>query len=345
MQEESDTLLLHLLFQLVLILVNAFFSASEIALISFNRTRAEKRAAQGNKKAKTLLRLKQNPEKFLAAIQIGITLAGFLASAFAANNFADSLAAFFASFDTGIRLSSLRTASVVLITIVLSLCTIVLGELVPKRVAMKKVDSLAYLIAPAISFMAKICAPLIWLLSSCTNLILRAFRIDPKSEEDKITEDGIRLMVDAGSEKGAIEESEKEFINNVFEFDDKNAGDLMTHRLDTAILWLRDDDKCWEKTIIEKRHDHYPVCGETVDDIEGVLSARDYILLDRHDRKTVLANAVHTAQFLPESLKANVLFAKMKQSRNHFSLVLDEYGGFSGIVTMNDILASIVGEF
>jgi putative hemolysin len=345
MQEESDPFLWQLLFQLVLILINAFFSAAEIALISFNETRAEKKAAEGNKRAKTLLCLKQRPENFLAAIQIGITLAGFLASAFAANHFSDSLARFFASFNTGIKLSVLNTASVVMITIVLSLCTIVLGELVPKRIAMKKADKLAYLIAPAISLVAKIFAPLIWLLSSCTNLILRAFRIDPKSEENSITEDDIRLMVDAGSERGAIEEREKEFINNVFEFDDKNAGDLMTHRLDTVILWLRDDDKCWEKTIIEKRHYHYPVCGETIDDIRGVLAARDYILLDKHDRNTALAKAVHTAHFVPESLKANVIFAKMKQNRNHFNLVLDEYGGFSGIITMNDLLASIVGEF
>jgi putative hemolysin len=345
MQRDDDPLLWQLIFQLILILVNAFFSASEIALISFNETKAEKQASAGKKQAKILLSLKRKPENFLAAIQIGITLAGFLASAFAANNFADSITNFFVSFDTGIRLSVLRAAAVVIITIILSLCTIILGELVPKRIAMKKADALAYLIAPAVSFTAKIFSPVIWLLSSCTNLILRALRIDPKPDENNITEDDIRLMVDAGRERGSIEEREKEFINNVFEFDDKTAGDLMTHRLEAVILWLRGDDKCWEKTIIEKRHNYYPVCGETIDDIRGVLSARDYILLDKHDRQTVLAGAVHAVPFIPESLKADVIFGKMKQSRTHFNLVLDEYGGFSGIITMNDILAAIVGKF
>ncbi|MDR3324727.1 MAG: hemolysin family protein [Spirochaetaceae bacterium] len=349
MQDDPDPLLWQILFQLSLICVNAFFSAAEIALISFNATKAEKKAEGGNKKAIRLLKLKEKPEKFLATIQVGITLAGFMASAFAANGFSGRLVAFFTSFDTGISTGALTKIAVVVITLILSLFTIVLGELVPKRVAMKKADKLAYFASAIISFISRLFAPLIWLLSLCTNLILRIVRIDPQSDENEITEEEIRLMVDAGSAQGAIEEREKEIINNVFEFDDKNAGDLMTHRLDTVILWLKEGDTDWEKKIVENRHSHYPVCGKTVDDIKGVLSTRDFLLLDKRDRTSVLATeppqAMHAAQFVPESLKADVLFKNMKQSGNHFALVLDEYGGFSGVITMNDVLAAIVGKF
>ncbi|MDR3301111.1 MAG: hemolysin family protein [Spirochaetaceae bacterium] len=345
MKDDPDPLLWYILLQLILICINAFFSAAEIVFISFNAAKAEKKAEAGDKRAIRLLKLKDEPEKFLATIQVGITIAGFLASAFAANDFAGRLVAFFMSFNTGISASVLMRIAVIIITLILSLFTIVLGELVPKRIAMKKADQLAYLVSSLISGISHFCAPLIWFLSISTNLILRLFRIDPKSDENEITEEDIRLMVDAGSAQGAIETSEKEIINNVFEFDDKSAGDLMTHRLNTAILWLKDTDEDWEKIIVEKRRSHYPVCGETSDDIHGVLSTRDFLLLDKHDRETVLFWAMHAAEFVPESLKADILFKKMKQSRNHFALVLDEYGGFSGVITMNDVLAAIVGEF
>ncbi|MDR2864402.1 MAG: hemolysin family protein [Spirochaetaceae bacterium] len=342
---QEDSFLWQILLQLILILLNAFFSAAEIVLISFNEAKAEKKAENGNKSAIRFLKLKKTPEKFLATIQVGITLAGFLASAFAASDFSDAFVRFFGSFNTGIPLHALRILAVFAITIILSLFTIVLGELVPKRIAMKKADTLVYVMSTVISLISKLFAPIIWFLSLCTNLFLRILRIDPKAEENGITEEEIRLMVDAGSAKGVIEESEKEIINNVFEFDDKNVGELMTHRLDASVLWLKDNDKDWEKTIIEKRHGQYPVCGKTIDDIEGVLSTRDFLLLNKHDRKTVLSKAMHNAQFVPESLKADVLFSKMKKSRDHFALVLDEYGGFSGLITMNDVLAAIVGKF
>jgi putative hemolysin len=342
--QQDDKLLWQIILQVVLIIVNAFFSASEITLLSFNEAKAEKKAEGGSKKAARLLALKRTPEKFLATIQVGITLAGFLASAFAANNFADGLTKFFISLNTGITFKTFKTISVVLITLVLSFFTIIFGELVPKRVAMKNADALSYIFASSIEFFSKIFGPLVWLLSELTNRILRILRIDP-TDENQVTEEEIRLMVDSGSAKGTIEESEKEIINNVFEFDDRSAGELMTHRLETAILWLRDNDDSWKKTIIEKKHNYYPVCGETIDDIKGVLCTRDFLLLENHSRKTVLAKAVHPAHFVPESLKADVIFKKMKQNRNHFVIVVDEYGGFSGICTMNAILASIMGKF
>jgi len=341
---DGDPLLRQLLLQLFLILLNAFFASAEIALISLNESKLEKHAKDGNKRAKRLLPLIRQPEKFLGTIQVGITLAGFLSSAFAADNFSKKIVTFFLNFNLPLSPQVLRTISIVLITVILSVITIILGELVPKRIAMKKSERLAYAISFFIVIISKLFFPVVWFLSKTSNGILFLLGINPNEKEESATEEDIRLMVDAGSAKGNIEQSEKEIIHNVFEFDDRSACEVMTHRLDTIVLFLKDDDKTWKNTIIQNRHSHYPVCGDTIDDIAGVLSTRDYLLLDDQRRAAVLEKAVHGAQFVPESLKADVLLKKMKANRNHFAIVLDEYSGFTGIVSMNDLLESLIGE-
>jgi len=346
---EDDSFLSRIILQLVLIIINAVFSAAEIALISVNETKLEKRAAEGNKAAARVVKLKKTPEKFLATIQVCITLAGFLASAFAADSFSYIFVDFLTTLNEKLPFlfspDILKTFSLVIITVILSLFTIIFGELVPKRLAMKKAESLAYFSGYLLRAASIIFSPLVWFLSLVTNFFLKILRINPNQNEIVITEEEIRMMIDAGSKKGAIEANEKEYLNNIFEFDDRTAGELMTHRLKTVILYLKDNDKEWEKTIIEARHTFYPVCGDTIDDLRGVLSTRDYLLLNSHTREVVMERAVHNAQFVPESAKADVLFAKMKESGNHFALVLDEYGGFSGVLTMNNLLSSIVGAF
>ncbi|MDR1147973.1 MAG: hemolysin family protein [Spirochaetaceae bacterium] len=339
-----ERLIFQLLLQLGLILLNAIFASAEIALISLNEQILAKRAKDGNKSARRLLPLIRQPEKFLATIQVGITLAGFLGSAFAANNFSDELISLFASIKVPLSTAVLKTISLVLITIVLSFVTIVLGEIVPKRIAMKKTEQLAYLMSFFILAASKILYPIVWLLSAVSNTILSVLGIDPKDADTVVTEEKIRLLVDAGSEQGAIEQNEKEIIHNVFEFDDSSASDFMTHRLDVIILFLKDDNKIWHETIVNNPYSHYPVCGSTVDDITGVLSTRDYLLLDDHSRSNVMNNAVHEAQFVPESVKADVLLKQMKTVHNRFALVIDEYGGFTGIITMYDLLGAIVGD-
>jgi putative hemolysin len=342
--QDPDPLLWQLLLQLGLILLNAVFALVEIALISLNETKLEKYTKDGNKNAKRLLLLVRQPEKFLATIQICITVAGFLGSAFAADNFSNKLAAFLSSAKVPLPETALKTVSLVLITVVLSFITIVLGELVPKRIAMKKAERIAYIMALFISIVSKLLHPVVWLLSSASNLILSAIGINPNAEGEIVTEEEIRLLVDAGSEQGAIEQNEKEIINNIFEFDDSCASDFMTHRLDAVLLFLKDDDQTWRETIIRNPYNYYPVCGTTADDIAGVLSTRDYLLLDDHSRAVVMKNAVHPAQFVPESVKADILLKKMKTNRNHFALVIDEYGGFTGIITLHDLLCAIVGD-
>ncbi|MDR0376800.1 MAG: hemolysin family protein [Spirochaetaceae bacterium] len=334
-----------LLLQLILILFNAFFASAEIALISVKDAKLELMAAGGDRRAKKLLSLTKQPARFLATIQVGITLAGFLGSAFAADNFAEKLMGVFAAMNIPIPLATRRTVAVVVITIILSFFTLVLGELVPKRIAMKKAEKLAFLMAGVIFAISKIFSPVIWLLTKSTNALLLLFRIDPNAEEETVTEEEIRMMVDAGSERGTIDAGEQELIHNVFEFDNRSAGEVMTHRTSAIMLQLKDSDADWEKIITDMRHSFYPVTGETADDIRGVLSAQDYFRLKERDRETVLARAVHPPNFVPETAKADVVFKNMKRSRNRFAVVLDEYGGMSGIITINDLLEAIVGDF
>ena len=340
----DNSLLGQLLLQLFLIAINAIFASAEIAVISMNDTKLSRLAASGDKRAIKLERLTNQPAKFLATIQVGITFAGFLGSAFAADNFASRLVDLLINIGVKIPTSTLNPISVIVITLILSYFTLVFGELVPKRVAMKKAEKLALGMSSLIHFISKLFAPLVHLLTSSTNAILRLLGIDPNAADDNITEEEIRMMVDEGSEKGAINHSEKEMIQNIFEFDDKTAEDVMTHRTEVSLLWLDESDEQWEKTIIDSRHSIYPVCDQTTDDIIGVLNSKDYFRLNDKTRENVMKNAVKPAYFVPETVRTDVLFRNMKQSRNHFAIVLDEYGGMNGIITMSDLLEQLVGD-
>ena len=335
-----------ILLQIFLIALNAVFAAAEIAIISINDAKLAAMAAKGNKKAVRLARLTSSPAKFLATIQVAITLSGFLGSAFAADNFATLLVE--GLLRLGVPESAkgiLNSVSVVIITLVLSYFTLVFGELVPKRVAMKKAESLALGISGLISFISKVTAPVVWFLTVSTNGMLRLFGIDPNEQDESVSEEEIRMMVDAGSENGTIDEEEKELIQNVFEFDDLSADDIATHRTDIDMLWMDDTVDKWEETIHDSRHTFLPVCKDTVDNIVGVLNAKDYFRLKNKTLDNIMKNCVRSPFFVPETVKADVLFRNMKQKRNYFAIVLDEYGGMSGIVTITDILESIVGEY
>ena len=340
----GDPLLWQLLLILFLILISGFFSCAEIAIITLNKNKLEKMSSAGNHRARRILSLLGHPSKFLATIQIGSILAGFLASAFAAGTITGRLTNWFISLNTPISAGTFATVSMVVITIILSFVQMVLGELVPRRIALKKADTIAYPISGAILFSSRFFAPLVWLLTNTTNGFLRIIGIKAEADAHAVTEEEIRLMIDVGSAKGTIEEGEKEILHNVFEFDDKSAGEAMTHRMDTILLWFEDPDEKWEKTIVENRHNFFPVCGETQDDIIGVLSAREYFRLKNRDRESVMASAVSPAQFVPISVKINVLFKRMKKDRNHYAVVLDEHGGLMGVITMKDLLEELVGN-
>ena len=340
----EQSILMMILLQVVLIALNAVFASAEIAVLSINDSKLARMAAEGDKRAVRLARLTSQPARFLATIQVAITLSGFLASAFAAENFSDGLVSWLISLGVGIPASTLNAIAVVLITIILSYFTLVFGELVPKRVAMRKAESLALGISGLISAIASICAPVVWLLTVSTNGVLRLLGIDPNAEEDPVSEEEIRMMVDAGSEKGTIDHEEKRLIQNVFEFDDLTAGEIATHRTELTLLWMEESMEEWKNTIRNSRHTLYPVCGESADDVIGILNAKDYFRLEDQSREAVMKEAVRPPYFVPERVKADVLFRNMKHSRNPLAVVMDEYGGITGIVTINDLVEQLVGD-
>ncbi len=340
----ADPLLWQLLLQLFLILFNAVFSLAEIAIITMNDNKMAKMTAAGDKRATKLTNLTKSPARFLATIQVGITIAGFLASAFAADNFSDRIVSWLLGLGVSVAQSTLNTVSVIIITLILSYFTLIFGELVPKRIGMRNAEKMALGLSGFVTVIAKIFAPIVWLLSVSTNGVLRLLGIDPLAEDEAVTEEEIRMMVDAGSERGAIDQSEKEIIQNVFEFDDKTAEEIMTHRTDVILLWMDESDEVWEKTINESRFSMYPVCSESVDDVIGVLSVKDYFRTQERDRTSIMKTCVKSAYFVPDSVFADVLFRNMQKGRNHFAIVLDEYGGMSGIITMNDLLEQLVGD-
>ena len=333
-----------LVLQFILLFVNAVFASAEIAVISMNDNRIAKMMLEGDKRAIRLSKLTEQPSQFLSIIQIAITLAALLGGAFAAENFASRLTNLLINIGVNIPFSVLNSVSVVLITLLLSYVTLVLGELVPKRVAMKNAERLALSLSGLLYFISKIFAPLVWLLTASTNGVLRLLRIDPNAADDEVTEEDIRMMVDVGSEKGSINESEKEMIQNVFEFDNKTAEEVMTHRTEAVILWLDETEEEWDNKISESRHSRYPVCDGSADNVIGVLHVKEYYTIEDKSRENIMKSAVKPAYYVPETVRTDVLFQNMKKSRNHFAVVFDEYGGMSGIITMNDLLEQIVGD-
>lgn len=329
---------------MILIACNAVFACAEIAIISMNDARLNHMAAEGNKRALRLKTLTSQPARFLATIQVAITLSGFLGSAFAADNFSGRIVTALLSAGVAIPAKTLDTICVILITLILSYFTLVFGELVPKRLAMKNAEKLALGLSGLITFISKAFAPLVWLLTKSTDGVLRLLGVDPNGEKDAVTEEEIRMMIDEGIESGAIDPEEKRMLTNVFEFDDAVVGDIATHRTRVDMLDAEDGDEAWSELIHDKRHSFYPVCDGSPDKIIGVLDAKSWFRLDDRSRENVMGSAVEEPYYVQESMKADVLFANMKRRRQRFAVVLDMYGGVAGIITMNDLVEEIVGD-
>lgn len=340
----NSTLIFLLLLQVILIFLNAVFASAEIAVLSINETKLECMARQGNIRAKRLFHLTREPARFLATIQVAITLSGFLGSAFAADNFSEPLVELILSLGVNIPRATLDAMAVIVITLVLSYITLIFGELVPKRIAMKKTEQIAMGISGVVTGISIVFKPIVSLLSVSTNLVLRLCGIDPAEEEEQVSEEEIRMMVDAGSEKGAINDQEKDFIQNVFEFNDTVVENIVTHRTDVIMLWMEDDVSVWEKTIHNSRHTFYPVCDESPDHVVGVLNAKDYFRIDYKDKKNILEKAIQPAYFVLETTRADILFKNMKKTKNQIAIIIDEYGGMTGIITFYDLITELVGD-
>lgn len=330
--------------QIFLILLNAIFACAEIAIISMNESRISLLTSKGDKRASRISKLLKRPAKFLATIQVAITLAGFMASAFAAENFSDSLVNVFVNLGVELPEKTLNTFSVILITVILSYFTLIFGELVPKRIAMKKTESLALALSGFIIIISKIFAPIVWVLTASTNFILKILKMDPHSEDKNISEEEIRMMLDFGSKKGAILKEERDIIHRVFEFNDLDLGKVAVHRKDVILLWTDETTEKWEEKFHNSRHSIYPVCEDTIDNVVGVLNVKDYFSVKDRDVEFALKNLIKPAFMVPESLHADILFNKMRNSHNHFAIVIDEFGGVYGIVTMVDLVEQLVGD-
>lgn len=333
-----------LILQVVLIFLNAVFASAEIAVISMNETKLRKMAEDGDRRARHLYTLTEQPAKFLSTIQVAITLAGQLGSAFAADSFSGPLAGWIVSMGVPVPERVVKTAALVLITMILAYFSLVFGELVPKRIAMKKSEELSLLLSGLLYGVSKVFAPLVFLLTKSTNGVLRLMGINPEEEDEQVTEEEIRMLLMEGNAQGNIDAEESEMIRNVFEFDDISVEQICTHRVDMDCLYLEDDMKDWEETIHKTRHTHYPICNENQEDIVGILDTKDYFRLEDRSRDNILAHAVEKAYFVPESMKANTLFQSMKEKRIYFAVLVDEYGGVSGLITLHDLIESLVGD-
>ncbi len=350
MDDGPVSIILKIVLLFVLILINAFFAMSEIAIISVNDNKIKRMAEEGNKKAKKLLKLTSDSSSFLSTIQIGVTLAGFLTSASAADNFSDPLATWIQgllNLQSPTAISIINGVSLVLVTIIISYFSLVLGELVPKKIAMQKSEAISFRVVGILLFVKSFLKFFVKLLSASTNIVLKILRIDPNANEEHVTEEDIRMMADVAEEKGAIESSQKDMIINVFEFDDIVAADVMTHRTDICAVDKSDSLDFLLKEAIENGYSRLPVFDEDIDNIVGIVYVKDllrYVGKQMPNDSDIIDKFMRPAYFVPESKRCGDLFQEMTAKHIQMSIVVDEYGGTAGLVTIEDLLESIVGN-
>lgn len=343
----AGNIIVKLVILLVLILVNAFFAMSELAIISLNDNKIDKMAEDGNKKAKKIVKLTENSSKFLSTIQIGVTLAGFLTSASASTTFASMITnalrgtVVYNALGEGL----INGIAVVIVTIIMSYFSLVLGELVPKKIAMQVPEKISFKIVDILLFFSKLFAPLVKILSVSTNAVVRLLGFNPHADEETVTEEEIRMMVDVGGEKGVIEDVQKEMINNIFEFDDLDAGDIMTHRTDMVAVEVGDDLSEVVDTAVSEGYSRIPVYEDDQDNIIGIVYVKDLLAyVGKKLPAKSLRDIMRTPMYVPESKICGDLFKEMTEKRTQMAVVVDEYGGTAGIVTLEDIVEAIVGN-
>jgi len=336
-------MLYQLIVPAILILLNAYFAATEIAYISLNDAKISKQAREGEKKAKQIEAMLKNPSKFLATIQIGITFAGFLSSAFASDAFADDLAPILYQTFPIISLDIWRGISIIIITIILSFFTLVFGELVPKRLAMKYYEKIAYATIGVIKGISVFTSPFVKLLTVSTNMVSKIFGVG-EAEEEIVTEEEIKMMIDEGEEKGTIEQEEKELLNNVFAFNDIIVSEIMTPRTDMFAIEINEEMDELLENVDKYKYSRIPVYEDTIDNIEGVLFVKDILKILKNHQKVKIKDIMREPYFVPESKEIDELFRELQKSKQQMAIVIDEYGGTAGLITMEDIIEELVGN-
>ena len=326
----------------VLTAVNAFFAAAEMAIVSINKTKMKMLANEGNKKASTICKLVEEPTKFLSTIQVAITLSGFFASASAATGISTVVGKML----TDMNIPYGEQISFVGVTIILSYFTLVFGELFPKRLAIKKADKLSMLVVNPILFVSKIAAPFVKILSVSTNVLVKLFGLDSDDSEERVTKEEIKSLVETGEEHGAIDESEKEMIESVFEFDDKIAEKVMTPRTEVYCIDIDEPLEGYLDELLQKRFARIPVYKDEIDNIIGVLYMKDFMIEARNKgfENVNIQDILQEPYFVPECKSIRHLFKDLQDIKRHIAIIVDEYGGFSGIITVEDLVEEIVGD-
>ena len=327
-----------------LIFLNSVFAGAEIAVLSMNEPNMKEMAEEGDHRAQILMKITEQPAHFMTAIRVTITTAGFLQSAFAAEYFAQPMTAALLKAGVDVSQNVLKIVCMIIVTILLSYVSLLFGELVPRRLGMKNPDELSLKLAGMLKIALLAVWPATALLTATTNGVLHLMGIRPEEKEDQATEDEIRMLLSEGNEQGSIQQEESEMIQNVFDLDDTDADEICTHRRDVVVLYMEDSDEKWEQVIRDNRHTFYPICGENEDDIVYILDTRDYFRLNSREREVVLKKACYPPFFVPESMRANLIFREMREKRDYFAVVLDEYGCFVGIVTLHDLVETLVGD-
>ena len=333
-----------ILLQIVFILLNAFFAGSEIAFLSLNPVKLSKMAEGGDKTAARLLALVENPNRFLSAIQVAITLSGFLGAAFGTENFSGYLTDFLLGLGLGLPAGAVTVFSMVVVTVVISIFSIAFGEMVPKRIAMQKPYLWARTALGVMHGISTVFAPMMALLNVTTNGTLRLFGMKTEAEDAAASEEDIRLMVENSGEQGTIAQEEQQWIENVFDFGDLTASDAMTPEPEVTAFSLDEAPDTVLHTIRGTGLSRYPVYEENINDIRGILNARDFLLNLQREHPKPLAELLRPAYFVPENVHADRLFRDMQAQKHHLAIVVDEYGGTAGIVTIEDLLEEIVGN-
>lgn len=344
--ESGPSSILEILFILVLVLINAFFAASEIAVISLNKTKVNRLADEGNKKAQMLLKLIEEPSKFFATIQVGITLAGFLASASATASISSRLAKAIEKWNIPYVSGASGEISIFLVTIILAYITLVFGELVPKRLAVQKSEQISMFAVKPIVFVYKLTQPFVKMLTASTNVIGKLFGVSGSANDDKVTKEEIKLIIDEGEESGALDEEEKEMIEGIFDFDNTVAKEVMTPRTEAFVLDIDTTVEEVIKEVLEEQYSRIPVYEGDMDNIIGILYMKDLFaeVINKKNSDINIKEILRAAYFVPETKSIDLLFKELKENKSHMAVLIDEYGGFSGIVTIEDLVEEVMGN-
>lgn len=327
---------------LILTFVNAFFSASEMAIVSLNKTRITHLAEDDNEKAKLILKLLKEPSKFLSTIQVGITLASFFASASAATSVSKSFSFILKEFNVPYS----DKISIIIITMLLAYITLVFGELFPKRIALQRSEDIAMFSVKPILFITKITLPFVKLLSSSTNALIKLTGMNLENLEEKVSEEEIRTLIEVGQENGVFNETEKEMINGIFQFDDTLAKEVMTARTDVFTIDISTPKDIVIEKVLEEKYSRIPVYEEDIDNIIGILYIKDLFvqIMESTADKIDIRQLLRTPYFVPENKNIDVLFRELQDTKSHMAILIDEYGGFSGIVTIEDLIEEVMGN-